>query len=115
MEKERELKLEKIHDFGVELLEMLHAKSDKDLVAFIAESLKSPIGTVPSNISEIFDYDYNVKRVINNEKITEIEISFYSTIIIDPFGVFYQPEHGERKTLTDFNHMYHYFNLNKQQ
>lgn len=50
---------------------------------------------------EIIDHA-RVKRIIEDEKYTEISMYFYDGLIIYWHGIIYKPEHGDNVTLVKF-------------
>ena len=45
----------------------------------------------------------HVRRTIENEKPTEIVISYYDSVVISPWGIYLQREHSNRSSLVKFN------------
>lgn len=68
----------------------------------LKEKLKSVIGE-----HGIFDEFYKkaslVKRIIENEAPSEIQVWFHGCMKINSFGVYFSPECGETKKLIAFN------------
>ena len=93
-------KLQKMYEKGLVILEEFMKMSDKE----IKEKLRSIAGNKIPDADYILGEQGHVRRVIENEKPSEITLSFYDTIKISPFGITFEGEHGYRnKDLVDFN------------
>lgn len=87
------------YEIGYKIFEKIFQLSDKE----IKEKLKSILkGNTKHDYSYILA-DGEVTRIIKNEKYKSIEISFYGSIEISSFGIYYHPEHGCQDKLVDFN------------
>lgn len=55
------------------------------------------------SILEILENNPSVIKKIENDEPSEIKVCFYSRIEINPFGIYFQPEHGASKQILKFD------------
>ena len=97
-----EKSIEERYQFGLPIVAAFFKLSDAEII----DKLKSICGR---QLKSLKGYDIleegasNVTRMIKSEKPSDITISYYGNIKIHPFGITYNPEHGEGKTLIEFN------------
>ena len=88
--------LEKMIDYGYSIVNDLFKLSDKDLKL----KIKS---IVEEKYHEIIDNTTTVRRTIENEKPTKIEIFFWDSLTIEWYGIEYKAEHGSPKRIREFD------------
>lgn len=93
-------KIEKAYNMGLPILEAFMKMTDQE----IREKLKSIVGNQISDSDYLLGENSHIKRVIENEVPYDITVSYYDHIIISPFGIHYEGEHGyNNRKLVEFN------------
>lgn len=57
---------------------------------------------VPEDYRHVLQHDPVVDKITRNDKPFKIEVSFYDSLYINPFGITYKSEHGEGKRVSSF-------------
>lgn len=83
-------------EIGNAILNELFAMNDADLKQKISE-------IVGHDYDDILKHNCDCVRTIRNEEPEKIEFWFYDGLIIQWFGISYQPEHGPEKRIVNFN------------
>lgn len=63
-----------------------------------------------SSVLEILENNPKVIKHIEDDEPNEIKVCFYSRIEINPFGIYFQPEHGSSNQLLKFDK---FFNIDE--
>lgn len=79
---------------GQEILNQLHAMSDKEIMEWLKELLP--------NVS-MLDNKPVCERLIRNEKVHSITVSVWDVVEIGCLGISFKPEHGYPKRVVEFN------------
>jgi hypothetical protein len=88
--------LEKTINYGYSIVSELFKLSDKKLKVKIK-------GIIEKKYHEIIDNTPTIRRIIENEKPTKIEIFFWDSLTIEWYGIDYKAEHGIPKRIREFD------------
>lgn len=83
-------------DTGKAILNELFSMNDADLKAKVSE-------IVGHEYDKILKHNCECIRTIKNEKPNKIEFWYYDGLLIQWFGISYQPEHGPEKLIINFD------------
>jgi hypothetical protein len=92
-----ENKYKEMWETGFPMFEKLFNLNKPNLLKVLKELFQDN-----ESILEILENNPNVIKKIENDVPNEIKVCFYSYIEINPFGIYYQPEHGASKQILKF-------------
>lgn len=92
--------IEQKYKDGLPAFKKLFDMNSKDLKAKLSKICGSQIQ------EHMFDDLAIVKKVIENDEPREIEVWAYDCLSISPFGINFKPEHGNSKTIIEFNQFF---------
>lgn len=90
----------KQYAIGTALVEQFHAHKDADIKATLRQIFATNHPEV--DVSLLLGEHSEVERVIRNEKIHLIRIGYYDSVIINPHGIVFNPEHGNSIIIVKF-------------
>lgn len=85
-------------EIGFPIFSRLFNLNKEDLLKVLKELFKDN-----HTIYNLLDDNPSVLKTIQDDRISEITISYYDVIRITPFGISYKPEHGSYEYVVKFD------------
>ena len=78
------------------------------LFAMPFEELKKVLREIcgSANFHDNFFTEATVKKISTDDNPTEIDLYYYSKLSVTPFGIYYEPEHGNSKLIFEFTRFF---------
>jgi hypothetical protein len=93
-----EEKFQQQYEIGFPIFEKIFKLKKDDLIALMKDIFQDE----PKSM-ELLENNPIVTKKITNDKPEEVKISFYSSIIVNYFGIYYKPEHGGHNMFLKFD------------
>ena len=94
--------MKKQQEGGQAILERLNKRSDDEVKRIVSTILSNTMGEPDSKYAHLLGKEANVRRVVDNERVKEITLSHYDSILVSWVGIAHKPEHGPENMLVYF-------------
>ncbi len=91
------------YDKGKPIFDSLFTCDSCGIVSELEEIFKMIESDDVKKCMSILNSKHMIKKVLHDDEPHEISICYYDAIIINAFGVYYEPEHGSKRQICNMN------------